>query len=565
MKYREVDEKSYYLIYQGNIEEAFKNNNIDRYMILNEQLAVIYVPQNYDEARLNNITEIGWWSKSPPMSSLINITNDLEDGENVTVASGTDYIYKNPYSEINGKGVLIAIIDSGIDYLHPDFINEDGTSKIVSIWDQESDKGQLKEGLLFGSVFSRDDINQAIKDNNDSLSIDEVGTGTIAAGIATGLGIKNPNYKGVALGSELVVVKLRSYKNYYHNGKTNYTVSDFLAAISYVLEVCREEQKPMIVNLTVGARSSATTHVSILDTFKDLDKSGIIVVAGAGNEGNTDIHYSGKFDSLDTTQDIIIQVGDDSNLDIVLVTNGPDKIGASIISPSGEISQLVTYAPDYYVYRGKFDLENTTYEMRFIYPWISSGSQQLEMSLRDIKPGVWRLRLVPEFIVTGDYDIYLPNKKLISSSTRFLDPYSMVTITTYGAPQNVITIGAYNDKTDSMWIGSSKGPIKGRRERIKPDIVAPGVDIISTYKSQEYNTGTGTGVSSSIISGILAIIIEYLIQESSFVRISLSTQVLKTYLMLGAQRQEIYNYPNESQGYGILDFKNTIIKIGNNL
>ena len=132
----------------------------------------------------------------------------------------------------------------------------------------------------------------------------------------------------------------------------------------------------------------------------------------------------------------------------------------------------------------------------------------------------------------------------------------------YAAPENVITIGAYNDKTDSIWIGSSKGPIKKRG--IKPDIVAAGVDIIAPYKNNSYNTSIGTGVSASIVSGVLALIIQYIKDEYEFYQGSLYTQQLKTYLMLGATKKDIYTYPNISQGYGILNLKDTITAIANN-
>ncbi|MDO7206451.1 hypothetical protein Q5M85_22495 [Paraclostridium bifermentans] len=92
---------------------------------------------------MNGIPSITWWQISVPMSSLIEITNNLDEGVSVSDAIGTDYIYKNPYIQSTGKNVLIAIIDSGIDYLHPDFI-ENNKTKIVSIWDQESDKKILQ-------------------------------------------------------------------------------------------------------------------------------------------------------------------------------------------------------------------------------------------------------------------------------------------------------------------------------------------------------------------------------------------------------------------------------------
>ena len=558
-------EKSYLIIYQGKIEDVekdLKSNGIERYVIINNQLLAIYVPINFREENLTTIETVAWWQRSMPMSSLIEVTNNMSTGVSITDSAGTDYIYKNPYITTTGKDVLIAIIDSGIDYLHPDFINENNTSKIVSIWDQESNKKQPPKGFIFGSEFTREDINTAIMENDKTLSVDNIGTGTIAAGISSGNGRLNSQYKGVAVDSELVVVKLREYKDTYIEGRINYQKSDFLSAIRYVLDVAKKEDKFLIINFTIGLAAKSIIELTLLETFREINEAGVIFISGAGNEGNTDIHYEGNISANNGFQDIIIQVGQQKNLDITLTNIGPDKIGASIISPSGELSYQIMYSPDYYVYRGKFNLEDTDYEMRLIYPWLESAHQELTINLFNIKPGIWTLRLIPEFIINGSYDVYLPNKNLISSQTRFSDPASTSTITMYAATEKVITIGAYNDKTDSIWIGSSKGPVK--QKGIKPDIVAPGIDIISPYIDGEYNTSTGTGVSSSIVSGVIALIVQYIREQNAFYKEVLYTQQLKTYLMLGATKKDIYEYPNISQGYGILNLKDTIIAIANN-
>lgn len=558
-------EKSYLIIYQGKIEDVekdLKSNGIERYVIINNQLLAIYVPINFREEILTTIETVAWWQRSMPMSSLIEVTNNMSTGVSTTDSAGTDYIYKNPYITTTGKDVLIAIIDSGIDYLHPDFINENNTSKIVSIWDQESNKKQPPKGFIFGSEFTREDINTAIMENDKTLSVDNIGTGTIAAGISSGNGRLNSQYKGVAVDSELVVVKLREFKDTYTEGRINYQKSDFLSAIRYVLDVAKKEDKFLIINFTIGLAAKSIIELTLLETFREINEAGVIFISGAGNEGNTDIHYEGNISANNGFQDIIIQVGQQKNLDITLTNIGPDKIGASIISPSGELSYQIMYSPDYYVYRGKFNLEDTDYEMRLIYPWLESAHQELTINLFNIKPGIWTLRLIPEFILNGSYDVYLPNKNLISSQTRFSDPASTSTITMYAATEKVITIGAYNDKTDSIWIGSSKGPVK--QKGIKPDIVAPGIDIISPYIDGEYNTSTGTGVSSSIVSGVIALIVQYIREQNAFYKEALYTQQLKTYLMLGATKKDIYEYPNISQGYGILNLKDTIIAIANN-
>lgn len=557
------NEKSYYAIYRGDIVKSLKENNINQYIILNNQLVAIYVDDNFDESIFTYIPEITWWNASFPMSSLIDVTNSLESGESINFAVGTDYIKNNPYVNVTGKGILIAIIDSGIDYLHKDLVTKDGKSKIVYLWDQESSLGKPPTGMIYGSEFTNEEINEAIKSNNPNLSTDKIGTGTAIAGILVGQGNINKEYIGIAKDSELVVIKLRSNDGVYKEDKVSYETTDFLGAITYAISIAKKENKPMIINLTIGARSSTDVEATILDTYPVFNRPGMIIVSGAGNQGNTDIHYSGYFTGIGDNQDVIVQNGENKNLDITLSGKGPDKIGVQLISPSGELSQIVEYSPSENIYTGKFNLENTTYKIRYIYPWIATGELQIDISLRNIKPGIWTIRLIPEFILIGQYDVYLPNKNLISKDTRFLDPSSMATITMYAANEGVITIGAYNDRVNSIWIGSSKGDSNGFK--IKPDIIAPGVDIISTYINGEYNTFTGTGVSGSIVSGVLALVIEYLEEQSTIPKLSLFNEVLKTYLMLGTTRKEIYEYPNLSEGYGLLNLKNLFKSIANNL
>ena len=130
-------EKSYTIVYQGDIGQGLREKNINNYMVLNDKLVVVYTNEDFDPTILDDIEQVSIWKKASPMSSLIKIGDGVVNGETVTNASGTSYIENNPYIAVDGRGTLIAIIDSGIDYLHPDFINEDGTSKIVSIWDQE--------------------------------------------------------------------------------------------------------------------------------------------------------------------------------------------------------------------------------------------------------------------------------------------------------------------------------------------------------------------------------------------------------------------------------------------
>ncbi|RIZ60167.1 S8 family peptidase [Paraclostridium bifermentans] len=558
-----MDEKSFFILYTGDIKKSFEENNIDKYVILNDELATIYVPLDFQAEILDTIRNIEWWQKSQPMASLIELNNNLSNGESVLSAVGGDYVESNPYLNVSGENILVAVIDSGVDYLHKDLIDDNNSSKILYLWDQENNSKKPPEGMIFGSEFNREEINKAIQNQDNSLSKDNTGTGTMACGIIAGQGNINREYRGIARGVDLIVVKLREYKDIYYKGKTSYEMSDFVAALTYAFNISIKENKPLIVNFTVGTISSINIEAAIIESYGILEKSGIVLVSGAGNEGNTDIHFAGTLKDVDSYRDVSIQNGNNTNLDIVIRGKGPDKFFLQLISPSGDISQIIRYAPDDRIYRGRFYIEKTSYIVLNKFPWLESGDQRIEINLMDIKPGIWTLRLSPEFIIHGDFDVYLPNKALIDKTTRFTDSKSNATITKLGLASSVITIGTYNDKTNSLWIGSSKGNLSG--SRVRPDIIAPGVDIISTFNYNEYNTATGTGVSSSIVCGSLALIMQYLEEESRVPKLSLFTEPLRTYLMIGATRQEIYTYPNISQGYGIFNLRDTFRQIARNL
>lgn len=555
-------EKSYYMVFSDDIETALRSRGLNNFIILNSRLAVLYTPIDFVPHILNDISEISWYNESRPMSSLIEINDQIDFGDTIRNVSGVNYIYNNVYNDITGSGVLIAIIDSGVNYLHPDMIREDGSSKIFRLWDQEGEVNPSPEGYLFGSEFTKEEINAAIARNDDGLSRDETGTGTIAAGIVAGTGRINPNYKGITEGSELIVVKLKSYPGEYYVENRNYTISDFLAAISYVINIAIIAEKSLVINLTVGARS-AFGNITMLNTFDELQLPGVVVVSGAGDQRNTYIHYSGEFRNQTNVDDIIIEYGTGQNLDIFIEGESLDRINATVISPSGEVSYTAYYAPDYYEYYGTFNLEDTTYLVRYFYPWIATGSELLEINLRNMKPGAWTLRLKPDIYVNGQYNVYLPNRNLLGGDDGLIDTESFSTITLFGMGDETITVGAYDNRYDGMWVGSSKGPSKGIS--VKPDISAPGVNIISTYGNDTYRTGTGTGISSSVVAGELALIMEYIKRQSDVPKMLLYPQVLKSYLMLGATRKNIYDYPNYSQGYGVVDFRTTIQKISDNL
>ena len=116
---------------------------------------------------------------------------------------------------LEGQGVIVAVLDSGVDYFHPDFRNQDGTTRILSIWDQTAVSGTPPEGFREGTEFSREEINEALAQGSRREgyevvpSIDGSGHGTAVLGIAAGNGnASGGRFRGGAPKSDLLVVKL---------------------------------------------------------------------------------------------------------------------------------------------------------------------------------------------------------------------------------------------------------------------------------------------------------------------------------------------------------------------
>ena len=152
-----------------------------------------------------------------------------------------------------GKGVLVAVLDSGIDYANMDFRNPDGTTRIVSIWDQTI-SGAPPTGYALGSEYNREQINDALL-KNDPLEMrrlvpvtDTSGHGTAVAGIAAGNGRGSGNrYRGVASESELIIVKLGRPRE---EGFPRTT--ELMMGLNYVVEKALEAGKPVAVNISIG-------------------------------------------------------------------------------------------------------------------------------------------------------------------------------------------------------------------------------------------------------------------------------------------------------------------------
>ncbi|WP_343750239.1 bifunctional germination protease/germinant receptor pseudoprotease CspBA [Paraclostridium ghonii] len=478
-----------------------------------------------------------------PINPLGQITRGTENGVIAKEDIGVNFFKTNPNITLRGYGTIIGIIDTGIDYLHKDFIYPDDTSKILYLWDQSKD-GKPPEGFFIGTEYTREDINKAIEENDTTLSQDEEGHGTMISGICAGLGNINREYEGIAPEAELVVVKLAKVNGFY-------TSAMLETAISYIFEIAKRLDVPTVINVSMGSNLLAG-YASNTKNKQTYFSNGISIVAGAGNEGNTQTHVSGYIDRAGEIVDVELEIGEtEKNLVVEIWMSRPDRINLIVTSPSGEESKIIDLS-NYDELTGTFDLENTEYFIRYSYPTSYSGQEHTIVTLKNATRGVWKFRLEGAYISRGMYNVYLPNRVFLNPGTRFKESTPSYTINYLAVRDDVITIGTYNSINKSIWPASSRGP--NIIDTIKPDVVAPGVNIIAPYPKNTYATVTGSSAAGAHASGVVSLYYQYVIVDGYYKNKGFMQKV-RTYMQGGASRIKGVEYPNPVTGYGVLDFR----------
>ena len=482
-----------------------------------------------------------------------------------------------PYvpSNLSGKGVLVGIIDSGIDYTHPDFCNEDGTTRIMALWDQSSSFGTPPEGYQLGTLFSKEQIDLALQEEQVSdqrrivPEVDLSGHGTHVAGIACGNGrASNGKYRGVAYESELVVVKLAEVRS--ERIEVSGTAS-LMEAIDFCIRFAMERNQPLALNLSYGTNEGAHNGKSLLETYINtvIRMAKCVICVGTGNEGVGRKHAGGRLENGETVELELAIEGTEKSLQLELWKNYPDEFLVEIESPSGMTvsfpfgeGERVTAFGSSFLYSawGKtVRLREAELEGFWSSPTIYQNLAEFRLSItafgERLGVGIWKIRLISEQIVKGEYDIWIL-RGIESSQSGFIISSPFRTLTIPSTAENVISVGAYD-------VGNFQvAPFSGRGEarelgRTKPDIVAPGVDIMSCAVGGRYTQKTGTSMATPFVTGGSALLMQWGIVDGNDP--FLYGEKLREYLLKGAQRLPAENYPNAIAGWGRLCVENSFL------
>ncbi len=474
-------------------------------------------------------------------------------------ASGISAVQNFSILGLMGDRVVVAIIDTGIDYTIPDFVYPDGTSKIIYIWDQTADYNG-DENLCYGREYTREEINQALA-SEEPLSIvpetDEIGHGTFLAGLVAGLGSANDDYKGLAPQSELIIVKLKpakqNTKEYYRMYKDVpcYQSNDIIQAIKYVVKKIGTLFLPVSICIGMGSNFSPHDGSSLFSNYLDRTafKRGFCISCCAGNEGSAKHHFKGVLASSITQGIIEFKSGEkEKGFTLLIWTSIAEALSYSLTSPTGE--RLEKISPKVFDFRElRLTLESTVVSFVSILAYTRNGSQLTFIKFKDPTPGIWQLEINAEKVVRGQYDAWLPVSAFLEPDTYFLAPTPDVTITSPGDSAGLIVYGAYDSTTSSIYIQSGRGPT--RNGYTCPTLTAPGVNVTGPSRGGGYISMTGTSVSAAVGTAAGALMLEWgVVKQNDF---NMNTLKIKSYLIRGARRRPDVEYPSVQWGFGELD------------
>lgn len=479
---------------------------------------------------------------------------EVADGRRVSCIDAV----QTPRFRLTGKGVLIGVIDSGIEYANADFRQEDGATRIRFLWDQTVE-GTPPEGYRIGSEFSAEQINEALQQPNRTMrlqkvpSVDISGHGTAVAGVAAGNG-KNSGgrYRGTAPDAELIIVKLGN-----PGGVGFPRTAELMQAVDYIVQKAEMLQMPVSVNISFGNTYGAHNGTSLPERFLDAAAQigRTLISVGTGNEGAEAGHTSGFVrEGEETSVPLGVQERQGA-FSLQIWTDYTDVIGVTIKTPSGErvgpiqevmgTQRFLTGKTEILLYYGE--------------PSPYSGLNEIFLEFLPVddyvNSGEWNIILVPEQIVTGRFEMWLPASYTLNEGTAFFYPTEELTLTIPSTASRVLTVAAYD--ADTMSYADFSGRGRKSQNNQKPDLAAPGVNVVSVQGEEGYASFTGTSFAAPFASGGAALLMEWGITEKN--DLFLYGEKAKAFLRRGARELPGYDsWPNNQLGYGALCIRDSI-------
>lgn len=482
-------------------------------------------------------------------------------GQQSNDAAGITPVLEQPYLGISGAGVLLGIIDSGIDYTQSVFRHADGSTRILSLWDQTLE-GARGEGLPYGAEFLEETINRALR-SEDPLaivpSVDEEGHGTFLASVAAGSRVDE--FIGTAPATSLLVVKLRRAHPYYikkfllpEAEQALYSSSDLLMGADYIFAQAQQRNMPVVLCLGLGSNLSGHDGNTPVEDYLSLmlQKNGLACVTAGGNESNEKHHTQGSIGQSGEMESIPLRVGGRAaSFTIGIFAASFDRISVGITSPSGEVVSRVPFKLGL-----QFQTELTIDRTRISIAYYKDSSSVIILGFEEAKEGIWEINLYGDSILSGVYHAWLPITGQVSPLVEFMRPVPEFTVVYPATSLRTTTCGAYNSRNNTLYVSSSWGPT--RLPRMTPDLVAPGVEVGGVYPAGA-GLMTGTSAAAAVAAGATALLLEWGIVQGRMR--AMDGDTARLLLIGGAKRDEGILYPNTRWGFGKLDLYGSFLRM----
>ncbi len=559
-----IQEKTWRLIvkYTGDLTEIEEAVPGSRAIPLYNQYGIIQIPADQIDV-LASLPQIQFIEKPKQLYFSLDTVRSISCVNSVQAVPGEESnggggssLRKN----LTGKGVLVGIVDSGIDYTHPAFRNPDGSTRILYLWDQTgrvTDSLKRPEGYSQGAEFTQEDINRLLagEDTEGLYAPEETGTGhgTAVAGIAAGNGSASAGrrYRGIAVESDLLVVKLAAPSGGFPR------TTEVMEGLDYLIRKGVRLQRPIAVNLSFGNNYGAHNGQSLFENYI-AQLSGIgknVIVVASGNEGDARHHAriqlqeqmeTVPFAIAENEVNISLQLWKRYADDFALFLEAPNGVRQQIDPRPGNSEEYSLAGNRLLVYYG----EPTPYAViQEIYmEWLPGGERQF------LTEGVWKILLLPERIVDGRVELWLPTIEAVGMSTGFLRPSPDTTLTIPSTSRNVVTVGAYRQSNDTVAAFSGRGDtVDGRN---MPTLVAPGVGVVTAAPGGGYTARTGTSMAAPAVTGSAALMMEWGIVQGNDPY--LYGEKIKAYLIRGARPLPGERVPSVRQGWGALCLRDSL-------
>lgn len=472
------------------------------------------------------VTDLTTLTAIPGLSS-VHASRFLRPSLEVAIGeSRVDQVWATRHNgvSITGQGVIVAVVDSGIDWRHGDFKDSQGKTRILEIWDQ-SGTGTPPSGFNYGSVCARQQIDDGVCAQRDTD-----GHGTHVASIAAGNGRStNPaKFIGVASDAELLIVK------------SNFSTAQGIDAWTYIINKARAAGKPVVINNSFGGHGGAHDGTDPQEKAIDqLSGPGVVFAVAAGNEGSNPIHAQGTI-GQGQTQTVTYEFPETSALNASVATvwyKALDSISVSVTAPNNQ-----TFGPVRKGESAEFNGPDNTAIVIDARPNADNPDSSIQIVLQrpegQAMDGAWSFTLRGDQIRGGgQWDAWLPTGQGAGQGSEVFTS-NVEARRTVGEPataRKAVTVGSYTSK--DCWnsgegrlcydprpsLGqissfSSVGPTRDGRQ--KPEIAAPGEAIVAA-KSTDSSTPAGevdpdgvhvkqqgTSMATPMVAGIIALMLQ---------------------------------------------------------